>query len=637
MSGRAEIRTDEIVRALAAAAAAIRLYPPTSEIPAQTIERFVRVSEAVTQSAGGPVRFLVDPKRFRLGDAAVAEGQAQVTGLAETLYAHQVGQLIVAPGVTADETNSFLRCAVSDVAAVREEGGLRRVMVSAGVTHLAVIELTLRASTEEGLAGLDLTTTPLEAIGRAVKLSAAEWARTAAAGDGRDELGEVIGAMESAARSLASERVVAALMQLDELTRGAVVAAAIRQDASGRSMDGMLSVISNMNPAMLARLLTLVASRSTGDPHSIMAKLTLPPEALRALELLLRPSPRSEADCGVPATTDPPALAQDAAETDEDEEALRDSMASLDRRSQAPRALKTTQRLLEQSPDQDTLDALGEALAKAVAVGAFGPARSALDVIEELEGRPGLHDAAVRARQSLGRGESLVQGCLALSAEGVGDAASVLGPAGVSGAEAFVDAWLLARDEHRRVLEQLGRMLPEQVIMASARRMRAADPADACELAAMLPRLGDRRAVSPLSQALDNSVPEVRAAAIAALAALDTEDSWAAIVSTLTHPDQSTARRALAAIRTAGKRSAVPAMLAVLRLHASGTRTHELKREIINDLQRMHATEGLPDLRRMASRRLVFGRKSRELRDAARRAVGELQAAQDTNGEKVHR
>jgi hypothetical protein len=101
------------------------------------------------------------------------------------------------------------------------------------------------------------------------------------------------------------------------------------------------------------------------------------------------------------------------------------------------------------------------------------------------------------------------------------------------------------------------------------------------------------------------------------------------------HPHGDTARQALAAIRTAGRRRAAPAMIAVLQLHSSGTRNHELKREIIEDMRTMGADEALPALRKIAGRAFAFGRKARELRDAARRAVAELQSGQRTDGEKV--
>jgi HEAT repeat protein len=602
MSGQAEVRAEEIVRALAVAAAAVRLYPPTSEIPAQTVDRFVLVSDAVTSATRSPVRFAIEPKSFKLGDQLVGEGQAQVAGLAEMLYAHQIGQLIVAPGVTPEETSSFLGCVGSDPSAVREEGGLRHVMVTAGVTHIAVIELTLRASSEEGLAGLDLTSAPLEVIGPAVLRSAAEWARSAASGQGRDELAEVIGGLESAARELAMERVAQALLQLDEQTRGAVLA----------------------------------AGRTGGDPKSIMNRLTLPPEAMRALQLLLRPSPRSEAESGVPVSIDAEILASDAVESDEDEDGLAAAKLTLSADAAAIRALVTTTHILERSPAPESVDAIGEALPGAIAAGAFGAVHSALTLLENLTSRPDLDTAIARARHALANPDALARGATAISGATVArDAAAVFAAAGVAGSEAVLDAWLKVGDADRSALEQVARALPEQIVAGAGRRIRSGDPVAVREIVTLLGRLGDRRAVPSLSQALDHDSPEVRSAAIAAMAAVDTEESWAAVVSSLTHPDEATARRALAAIRDAGRRRAAPAMIAVLQLHSSGTRNHELKREIIEDVRVMGATEALPALKKIAGRAFVWGRKARELRDAARRAVTDLQSEQRTDGEKV--
>lgn len=229
-----------------------------------------------------------------------------------------------------------------------------------------------------------------------------------------------------------------------------------------------------------------------------------------------------------------------------------------------------------------------------------------------------------------------MEGMLSLSeASQARDAAAVVSATGVSGAEAAVEAWLLSTETKRALVEEIGRAIPEPFIAAIGRRIRAGDPAEVRDLAGVLGRLGDRRAVSVLSLALDHEAREVRTAAIAALGNVDTDESWAAIVSALTHPDEPTAQTALESIRRAGRRRAVPAMLAVLRLGTSGTRNHELKREIIEDVRAMGATEAIPVLKRIASRRLTFRRKPRELRDAARRALADLQAAQQADGEKV--
>ncbi len=637
MGGQADTRAEEVVRALASASAAVRLYPPTSEIPSQTVERFVSVAEEFTAAARGPVRFVVEPKSFKLGDQVLAEGQAQVTGLAEMLYAHQAGQLIIAPGLTAREVTSFLGCVGSDPSAVREEGGLRNVVAAAGVAHLAIIEVTLRASTQEGLAGIDLVAAPLDTIGPAALRAAADWARSAATGEGRDEVREVIAGLEPATRDLAYERVAQALLQLDEQTRAAVLAAAVRQDTSGRAMEGMLSVVAAMKPATLARLLMLTASRTGTEPRSLMAKLTLPPEAMRALELMLRPSPRTEAESGVPATVDVAAIADDAtAESDEDDRSIADAKLTVGSAFSAPRALMTTVRLVERTPEPDSLDALAEALPMAVAAGAFGSVKSAIAVVESLSERPEMDPSLTRARQALAQPDILARGIQTITDESQArDAATVLGSAGVSGAEALVRSWVEGGERLRTLLDRVARTMPEQVIASAGRKMRNGDPAEVRDLTIMLGRLGDRRAASWLSQALDHGSADVRAAAITALAGLDTDEAWAAIVSSLTHPDQGTALAALAAIRQAGRRRAVPAMLAVLQLHAGGTRNQELKREIIEDVRRMEATEAIPVLNKIASRRFAFGRKVRELRDQARQAVSDLRAIQKAEGEKV--
>lgn len=624
MSAQAHIGAEDVIRALAATAAVVRLYPPTSEIPAQAVARFVTVSEQVT-SALGPLRFVVEPKGFKLGEETVGEGPAQLASFAETLYAHQVGQLIVAPGVDAGETNAFLRCAASDPAATREEGGLRAVMVAAGVTHIAVIELTLRASTEEGFAGLDLTTAPLDVIGNTAAKAAAAWATSAAEGTGRDEVAEAIGGLEAATREIASERVAQALLQLDENTRSAVMAAALRTDPSGRDMDGMLSVIANMKPATLARLLMMTAARTGTDAASLMPKLELPPEAAHAISLLLRPSPRSESESGVPQVVDTETMAADAEmDSEADEDAVRAAVASADSAASATRALSTTLSLASRNPDRETVAAVGDALAPAVGAGAFSLVAKATALLREQQTDPAIADAATTALRSLSDADALSRGLASLvGPDQANDAAAVLTAAGAAGAEALLAAWLRP-EVGKAALIEAARRMPEQVLAPAGRRLRSADPAEARDLVALLTGLGDKRASGALAQALDSGAPETRMAAIDGLAAIDTDDAWSSIGATLTHPDEATARKALAAIRKAGRRKAVPAMLAVLQIGTSGSRNQALKREIIDDVRGMGATEALPVLKTIASKRFVFGRSNRELRDAARVAVSEL-------------
>lgn len=625
MDAREQVRADEVVRSLAAAAAAVRLYPPTSEIPSQAVARFVSVATIVT-SRSGPVRFVVEPKTFKWADEPVGEGQAHVVAFAEALYAHQVGQLIVAPEIDSAETLAFVRCVASDPAATREEGGLRAVAVASGVNHIAVIELTLRASTENGLAGLDLTSAPLDVIGPAVVKSAADWARSASSGSGDDEVADVIGSLEAATQELATERVAQALLQLDEKTRAAVLAAAVRPDGAGKTMEGMLSVIAQMRPATLARLLTLAAARTGSDPHSMLSKLELPPEALRALTLMLRDSPRTEGESGVPGAVDVTAMATEAtSDTEADEIAVRQAVASADRYAAATRALSTSLMLVQRSPDAETFAALSDAAVKGLSAGAFTLVHEALRAFDEASDQPGLDPVLTHARQQIAARDTLAEGLSHLSEPlQATDAAAVISAAGAPGADALLDAWATSSEDRRRVILETARLAPEHIIASAGRRLRNAGPAEARSLLRLVSQIQDRRAVGVLAQALDSESPEVRAIAIDGLAALGSDDAWSSVASSLTHPDEATALIALATMRDARRRQAIPAMLAVLRLKASGTRNHKLKREIIGAIGTMGATEAEPDLRVLASRRFAFGRKARELRDAARRAIADL-------------
>ena len=70
--------------------------PPASALPAEAVARFTARANELT--ASGPLRFVVDPHGFRIGDTEIAAGQSQVVALAEALHALQVGQLVDRPG-----------------------------------------------------------------------------------------------------------------------------------------------------------------------------------------------------------------------------------------------------------------------------------------------------------------------------------------------------------------------------------------------------------------------------------------------------------------------------------------------------------------------------------------------------------
>jgi HEAT repeats len=621
MIEQTQAHAEEVLRTLSAATAAVRLYPPTSQLPLQAIERLVESANAVTHDTGH-LRYLVEPKAFKYTDVLIGESNAQISSLAETLYAHQVGQLIIAPDIRPDEAMTFVRCVAADPKAAREEGGLRSIIVGAGVTHIAVIELTLRASKEDGIAGMDLASVPLEAIGPEVVRAAAKWARSAAAGQGVDDVGSVIGSLETAARDLAASRVAQALMRLDESTRVAVLIAAFRTDSSGKRMEGVFDIVAQMNPATLARLLILVAARGNAEPSGLLSQLRLPPEAMRAIALLMRPSAETDPTRGIP--TEEPDIAGIVDEVEAEEEAdadMEDRLADAAPRLAASRGLHTTLALARISPTAESVAAVGEAMLGALRAGAFEAVRDGLTFFEGAATDPQLTSAIGRARAGLADTAVLAEAMSLARAASPADVAAVLVAAGPTSADVAMSVWVDAEQDDRSALERAFALMPEAVITAAGRRLRTSDPFEAVQLIDLLTVVGDRRAVPALRQTLDNAFPEVRLAALTALSRLGSEEAWRTVYEALRSDEPSTARHALALVRAADARGAIPVMVDIAAGRASGNRSREVKREIIDCLGAMRAEEARPVLRRLAGKRFAFGKAAKELRDAARAAL----------------
>jgi hypothetical protein len=616
-------RAEEAVRALASAAAAIRLYPPASELPAQAARRAVDAIAGLTGSSSA--RLAIEPKVFKIGDETIGEGNPQVSGLAEALYAHQVGQLIVAPGLSVDEVTSFLQCVSSDPASIRESGGIRAALVAAGITHLAVIELTLRASLDSDLTSIDLASAPIDVVGTAVVRAAADWVRSGAAGDGHDSVTEAIDGLEPATRELASARIVEALSHLDEKTRSAVLTAALRKDVGGHVMSGLLAVVAGMKPASLARLLRLAAARAGVDPISLLDRLPLGAREERAVRLILRPNPRSEADSGVPPRVDARAMAEQATDEDDDaQRSLRVRIASSTPQQAAGRALGTAVALATRRLDAGTLEALGDALGPALAAGAFAQVAAALRFAPAASEDPALEAATMQFKRPLSDPEVLARACETIATVHDAElAAPVLANCGATGAEALLAAWQDALGAHKTALESVLQADVAQVLPVAGRRLRVVEVGEGRALVEFLAGLKDRRAASAIAQALENQSAEVRASGVEALASLDGDDAIRLLVSAMYRPDEATARVAMRATARARVEAAVPALVAQLGIRPP--RSWEYKREVVDCLKELRAQEAIPALEREA-RRFALSAKRRAVRQAARAALDAIRS-----------
>ena len=172
--------------------------------------------------------------------------------------------------------------------------------------------------------------------------------------------------------------------------------------------------------------------------------------------------------------------------------------------------------------------------------------------------------------------------------------------------------------------------MSQPILGVARQRLRNEEPARAVAILSTLANLGDRRAIPVMTQAIDHLDEHVRFAAISALADTPEPEAANALVKALGHPEPETQRFA---IREIGRVRAAPAVYQLTRALEDLNvlqRTYETKKEVIRALEQIGTPEAQRALRRTADRGIVWGRKSKELRTLARRALDDIDAAQFT-------
>lgn len=583
-------RAEQLLRLLAVAANAVRLYPASSPMREDAINRFAAASNSLT--ADGALQLRVDRERFLLGDTSVGAGQTQVAGLAESLHALQVGQLIIAPGTTTGEVAAFLDILGADAKSVRGSGGARAALVEAGVRNIALIEVSLRVSSESGILGMDLTAAPLDDIAAEVQVAVEQWAES---GQSVDDIAGAIGGYEAAAQELAATRVGEALLRLDEETRVRVLSMAMVRDGAGKPMQGMLDAVAHMKPAALARLLKLVATKAGEAPDALLGMIEVPPEIAKELEALLRPSPQSESERGVPAEADAPGIVAEVAEYDDSDQIHVETLVAASTPAQlAARALATTLQVARARPTTDSVQAIGDAVQVALGRRVYGDLGAAFALLAELAPDPALGASVTSVRTSL--------------------------------AEAVLDAYVSAPADAREPLTAEMSRLSEVVGPVAARMLRTGSPEQSAIVVELLVSLRDKRLTPIISQALDHLDSNVRSAAVTALANVPGSESASMLQRALAHWDPETRRSAAREIGRANRTEALPALLHLLEEMYLFERNYELKKEVLKSLEIMRPEQARAILTRMANRRFVIGKKNRELRYLAQRTLALLES-----------
>jgi hypothetical protein len=406
-----------------------------------------------------------------------------------------------------------------------------------------------------------------------------------------------------------------------------MMSSALPSGPAHEGMDGMLSVIGHMPIAALARLLQLTADSMGQTPEGVLASIELPPELAAELAAMLKPSPQSEQERGVPPEANVAGIAQEVAESDEEDLAhLQSLVRATTGRAAAARGLLTTVRMAREKPSDETVLAVADAIKAAVKEAALTELASAAELIKDLADDPALA-SSVRAAQQALHEHGLLEACARLLAEepGADNARALLFESGTPGAEALLAVYLESNEIQRTNLMPVVSHMIEAVAPVAGRILRSGDATSASTVLRLLGSAGSRRLAPTIASGLEHLDIRVREAAATALADSPGPESAQLLQKALGHWDPETRRVAAREIGRGRKEELVPALLKIVGEVSLLERNYELKKEVLKSLEALHSPRAIPVLKRLANRKAVIGKKNRELRYLARRVLDSLE------------
>lgn len=231
---------DAIVRGLAAAAKTLRLYPPTSDIPRQSVETLLGTLETRLQTSPA-LTFELARDGFTVAGTAVGAGVPGARDISDQLRAHGAADVTFAQSVDTDQLLKFLTTILAPPEQTRGDGGLASALAAAGVRSVTVsgVHLTLSDQAVPG-EGEDVDEFLKGLAADAGRLS--QWVEAGAKGDPAafaESLAELSHAAGQAGRPDLVRTLGTAFSGLDATGKDALLSAGI-----GRSGD--LSLIADL-------------------------------------------------------------------------------------------------------------------------------------------------------------------------------------------------------------------------------------------------------------------------------------------------------------------------------------------------------------------------------------------------------
>ena len=196
---------ETVLRALSTATRSLRLYPPTSPIPLQTIDSAISALTQYFASGASKLSLTVARGGFALEGQTVATNVAGSLELANTLRDHGIAQFDILPEVRAEDLLGLLSVVSRPAEDVRAEGGIAAAIAALGVRAVELTDVQLVVVDQSVLDNMDAATRMREIADSPAKLGT--WFASVASGDRsslRSNLGElVLHAGDTAAENLA--------------------------------------------------------------------------------------------------------------------------------------------------------------------------------------------------------------------------------------------------------------------------------------------------------------------------------------------------------------------------------------------------------------------------------------------------
>ncbi len=135
-------RLSAVVRALSTAEKSLRLYPPTSPIPRQSIDAALDAFVDIFGTGQPVISFTLTRDGFASRGEELATGMG-TPELVTEMREHGIAELSIVPGCDADQVLAFLQTMQLDPAHVREQGGISTALLAAGVERIRVVDVQL--------------------------------------------------------------------------------------------------------------------------------------------------------------------------------------------------------------------------------------------------------------------------------------------------------------------------------------------------------------------------------------------------------------------------------------------------------------------------------------------------------------